>query len=152
MSADATQWECTHSLFTKARRSDAWAYWSDLPNHAAWEPGVERIEVDGPLATGTAGRTISGGYTQEWTLTEVVDGRRFEITGLTPDGEGSLSFAWDFEDEASGTRMTQRIRARGPRVAEHLAELRQMEAAAPAGLARLAAALDRLAEERWHGG
>jgi hypothetical protein len=30
----------------RARRADAWAYWSDLRNHVRFEPGVERIELD----------------------------------------------------------------------------------------------------------
>jgi hypothetical protein len=69
--------------------------------------GFERIELDGPFATGTTGRsTITAGYTQEWQLTDVVRGRRFVITGGTPDGAGLLSFAWEFEDEGAGTRMT----------------------------------------------
>jgi hypothetical protein len=32
-------------------------FWSDLRNHMRLEPGVERIELDGPFATGTTGRT-----------------------------------------------------------------------------------------------
>ena len=40
----------------RARCADAWAYWSDLRNHVRFEPGVERIELDGPFATG---RTVA---------------------------------------------------------------------------------------------
>ena len=138
-------WEFEHSIYTNARRKDAWDYWSDMRNHASMEPGVERIELDGPFATGTRGRTIATAFQQEWELTEVIDGRRFVITGLTPDGDGALSFAWEFEDEGTGTRMTQRISAYGPQVEEHLEEFRQMEVNAPKGMARLAAELDRLA-------
>ncbi len=139
------EWEFEHSIFTNARRKDAWVYWSDIRNHARMEPGVERIELDGPFATGTTGRTITADFQQEWALTEVIDERRFVVTGLTPDGDGALSFAWEFEDEGAGTRMTHRISASGPQVKEHLDELRQMEVSAPNGMARLAAELDRLA-------
>jgi hypothetical protein len=137
-------WEFQYSIFTNTRRKDVWKYWSDMRNHVAMEPGVETIELDGPFVTGTTGRTIGAGFTQEWKLTEVTEGRRFVITGLTPNGNGALSFAWEFEDEGSGTRMTQRISAYGPQVEEHLKELRQMEVNAPKALARLAAELDRL--------
>jgi hypothetical protein len=145
------EWNFEHSVSTIAGRQDAWDYWSDLRNHTRMEPGVERIELDGPFATGTTGRTIGTGYTQEWKLTEVVAGRRFVITGLTPDGEGALSFAWEFEDEGTGTRMTQRIHAHGPQVEEHLESFRQLEAGAPQGMLRLAAELDRHAREKGQG-
>ena len=138
-------WEFEHSIFTNARRKDVWVYWSDMRNHARMEPDVERIELDGPFATGTTGRTIATAFQQEWELTEVIDGRRIVITGLTPDGDGALSFAWEFEDEGTGTRMTQRISAYGPQVEDQLEEFRQMELNAPKGMARLAAELDRLA-------
>ena len=141
------EWEFEHSIITKAHRSDAWAYWSELQNHARFEPGVERIELDGPFVTGMTGRTISSGLTQEWQLTEVIEGRRFVITGFTPDGSGALSFAWDFDVGGGGTRMTQRIRAYGPQLEEYREVFDQMAANAPGGMARLAAQLDRLAGE-----
>jgi len=145
-----TEWQFEHSLFTIANRNDAWAYWSDMRNHATMEPGVERIELDGPFTTGTTGRTIAKDFTQEWELVDVVDGRCFTVIGWTPDGQGSLSFTWEFEDEGGGTRMTYRIRATGPEVGAHLEEFRAMEVRAPEGMADLAAALDRLAQEKGH--
>lgn len=143
----AAEWEFEHSIFTIAGSRDAWAYWTDMRNHEE-EPGVKSIELDGPFETGTTGRTIATDFTQEWELTEVAEGRRFIITGLTPDGNGSLSFAWHFEDEGSGTRMTQRIRATGPEVEENMEVFRQMEVHAPDAMAHLAAQLDRVAEQR----
>lgn len=144
-----SEWKFAHSIFTHANRMDAWTYWSDMNNHM--EPGVKRIELDGPFETGTTGRTIAEAFTQEWTLTDVVGGKRFVVTGYTPGDEGSLSFAWAFEDEDGGTRMTQTIRATGPDVDEHPEEFRQMEADAPQAMAQLAAKFDRLAEEEWCG-
>lgn len=141
------EWAFEHAVVTRARRADVWTYWSDLRNHARMEPGVERIELDGPFATGTTGRTIATVFTREWWLADVVPERRFVITGLTPDGAGSLSFAWEFEDDKAGTRMTQRITATGPQVEEYLEVFRQMEVGAPAGMARLAAELDRLTQD-----
>ena len=141
------EWSCVHSLVTTARRRDVWDFWTDLRNHQRLERGVERVELDGPFATGTRGRTVTADYTQEWTLDDVVDGRRFAIVGLTPDGAGALRFAWELEDEGTGTRLTQRISAYGPRLEEHADELRVLEANAPNGMARLAAELDHLAGE-----
>ena len=141
-----SEWECEQSAVTEARRSIVWAYWSDLSNHAKMEPGVEKIELDGPFATGTTGRTISTEFQQEWTLTDVVEERRFGITGITPDGSGTLSFSWDFEDAEDGTRITYRIRADGPQVDDHLSVFHHMESSAPKALAQLASDLDQLAQ------
>ena len=143
-------WEFEHSIYTEAKRKDAWDYWSNMDNHAKMEPGVIRIEVDGPFETGTTARTVTKDHTQELEITEVVEGRRFTVTGYTPDGSGSLSFTWSFEDEGEGTRMTHRIRATGPDVEEHPEEFHQMEQRAPEGMAKLVAELDRLAKEEWN--
>ena len=140
-----SEWIFEHAVVTSARREDAWAYWSDMRNHARMEPGIERIELDGPFATGTIGRTITSDYTQEWQLLDVVEGRQFIVIAYTPDGAGTLSFAWEFDDHGNGTRLTQRIRAQGPQVEEHLEQLRFMEASAPHAMARLAVTLDHLA-------
>ena len=140
-------WEFKHSIFTKADKQKAWAFWSDINNHAKMEPSIARIELDGPFASGTKGRTVTGEYIQEWRLTEVIEGERFIITGIIQDGNGKLSFAWDFEDEGSGTRMTQTIEATGPQVEEYLDVLHEIEASAPKNMLRLAAELDRLAGE-----
>jgi hypothetical protein len=140
-------WEFEHSVFTHANRMTAWHYWSDIRNHARMEPAVIRNELDGPFATGTIGRTITHDHTQEWELTEVLDGERFIMTGYTPDGAGALSFAWTFSDEGAGTRLTQRISAYGPEVDNYIGLFRQMEAHAPEAMARLAADLDRIARE-----
>jgi hypothetical protein len=140
-------WEFTHSVLTNASRMDAWLYWSDFRNHALMEPAIVSVEFDGPFATGATGRTTTKEFTQEWTLTEVIVGERFTITGVTADGAGALSFSWEFTDEGSRTRMTQRISAYGPDVANYMDVFRQMEAHAPEGMARLAVELDRLARE-----
>lgn len=137
-------WEFQHSVTTIAAPEDAWRYWTDLNNHARMEEGVERIELDGPFAAGTTGRTVTSGFEQEWTLTEVIEGRRFVILGVTQDGRGSLSFAWDFNEDGEGTRLTQQIRATGPDVEHQMPFFREMERHAPSAMDRLAAELDRL--------
>lgn len=139
-------WEFEHSIYTEANRKQAWHYWSNVDNHAKMEPGVKRIELDGPFKTGTTGRTVTEEYTQEWKLTEVTEGERWVLTGHTPDGEGTLSFTWEFEDEDGGTRMTQLIKASGPLVKEYPEEFRRMEENAPEAMAKLAEELDRLTE------
>jgi len=140
-------WEFEHSIYTEAKKKDAWDYWSDFNNHVRLEPGVNRIELDGPVETGTTGRTVTESYTQEWKLTEVIEGKRIVITGHNRDG--ILSFTWDFKEEGSGTRMTQQIKASESLVDEYPEEFHQMEKHVPGAMARLAEELDRLASEEW---
>ena len=105
-----------------------------------------KIELDGPFRTGTKGRTLMGDSQQEWELSEVIFEKRFVTTGRTEGFE--LSFAWDFEDAGTGTRMTQTIRAEGPadQMEKWQQTLRQMEINAPQGMKKLAAKLDQLNE------
>lgn len=138
-------WEFRHSVTTAARPEVAWDFWTDMDNIARMEEGVERIELDGPFAAGTRGRTVTADYQQEWTLAEVVQGRRVVLAGETADGRVSMRFAWDFEPDGGGTRLTQHIRATGPGVADQLPIFRGMERHAPAAMDRLAAELDRVA-------
>ena len=141
------KWEFEHSIYTIASRKDAWEYWSDVENHANMEPGVECIELDGSFVTGTTGRTIMRDYTQEWELTEVIERVRWKMTGFTPDGKGKLSFTWEFEDDETGTRMTQRITANETLVAQYPDELQMIKDNAPSAMEKLAKELDRLAKE-----
>lgn len=138
-------WEFKQSLFTNLSRRLAWAFWSDMQNHAEMEDVT--IELDGPFQTGTKGRTITTNSQQEWVLSDVINEKRFVITGR--EAGFKLSFAWDFEDEGTGTRMTQLISADGPDAEMKKWEdtLRQMEINAPKGLEKLVAELDRLSSD-----
>ena len=113
-----------------------------MQNHAEMES--VKIELDGPFQTGTMGRTITANSRQEWELSEVIHEKRFVTTGRESGFE--LRYAWDFDDEGTGTRMTQTISAKGP---EELMKkwddtLRQMEIDAPKGMEQLVAKLNRL--------
>lgn len=138
------EWRCEQSAVTTASRMAAWSYWTNMDHHVELEPGVEKIEVDGPFVTGTTGRTTTAGLQQEWRLTDVVEGRRFGIMGFTADQRGTLTFSWELEDEDAGTRIIYRIAAQGPDVDQHTEVFRQLEATAPEGLALVIAALDDL--------
>lgn len=137
-------WHLEHALVTVTDRDRAWEFWSDMQNHADMEGVV--IELDGPFRTGTRGRTISSHHTQEWELSEVVPKKRFVVTGR--DGDFSLSFAWDFHDDGTGTKMIQRIYAEGPPTAMEKWKdvFRQMKETAPQNMRRLADRLDGLSQ------
>ncbi|MEV7660480.1 SRPBCC family protein [Paenarthrobacter sp. NPDC089316] len=46
-------WDYEHSIQTSAAPEDIWRLWADVENWGDWNPGVERIEIDGPFAPGT---------------------------------------------------------------------------------------------------
>jgi hypothetical protein len=121
-----------------------WSYWTDMDRHVELEDGVKEIEVDGPFVTGTTGRTTADGFTQEWELIDVEEGVRFGILGLTPDGRGTLTFAWEFSDADGGTRIDYSISAQGPDVDQYMDVFKGLESNAPKGLAVLVAALNDL--------
>ena len=138
----SNSWEFKQSLFTNLSRSRAWAFWSDMQNHARLE--AVTIELDGPFHSGTKGRTITQNSRQEWWLDDVIHEKRFVVTG--EEAGVQLSFAWEFDDEGTGTRMTQVIRATGPasEMKKWHDTLRQMEVNAPKGLEKLANELNSL--------
>lgn len=138
-----TDWEFKHSMFTQAKKKDAWAFLSDMSNQVRLESAVENIELDGPFMTGTKGRTIMKEYTQEWKLDQVIEGEQFTIVGHNPDL--TLSFSWIFQEEGSGTRLSQHIQAKSSQVEKYQEIFRGMEANVPQQMKRLGEELDRLA-------
>ena len=78
------EWSFEHTIFTNARRRIAWAYWSDLRNHAEMEPGVEKIELDGPCAktslTSRAARDVATRLDRR----SLHPGCRFRMNGASP--------------------------------------------------------------------
>ncbi len=137
-------WEYQHTVMTRACRKDAWAYCTNFDNAARMEPGVERIELDGPFASGTTGRTVTLAYTQSWELQDVVWEEQYTILGRTPDG-GFMRFTWTFEEMEAGTRLTQLIRAGGEQLEAHRDALHQMEEGVVPSMSKLVQALDALA-------
>ncbi|NAS13308.1 SRPBCC family protein [Poritiphilus flavus] len=138
-----TNWEFKHSVYTRAKRKTAWDFLTDMSNQLRMEPGIEDIELDGPFANGTNGRTIAKTHTQEWQLSEVIEGQQFTITGQTPEQELSLSFSWEFEDEGAGTRLTQTIKGSAADISAYQEIFHGMEENAPKQMARLVEELDQ---------
>ena len=46
-------WEYEHAVEAAAAPEAVWRLWSDVENWGTWNPGIERIEIDGPFAAGT---------------------------------------------------------------------------------------------------
>lgn len=137
-----TTWDFEYSINTRASRKTAWDFLSDMSNQVRMEPGIENIELDGAFATGTKGRTITKASTQEWELSEVVEEKRFTITGHTENGDMTLSFSWEFRDKGTGAHLTQHIRATGPQLANYMETFKGMEEHVPKRMAVLKEELD----------
>jgi len=47
-------WSTSHSAETAAPAEAIWRLWADVPGWREWNPDIERIEIAGPFAPGTA--------------------------------------------------------------------------------------------------
>jgi uncharacterized protein YndB with AHSA1/START domain len=54
-------WEYEYAIETEAAPSALWRFWSDIAGWPAWNDGIEKIEVDGPLEPGTTFRMTPPG-------------------------------------------------------------------------------------------
>ncbi|MEU8435944.1 SRPBCC family protein [Streptomyces sp. NPDC029216] len=45
-------WTYEHTIETTATPGAVWRLWADVKNWGDWNPGIERIEIDGPFAVG----------------------------------------------------------------------------------------------------
>ncbi len=71
-------WNYEHAVETGVAAPALWRYWSDIAGWPAWNEGIEKIEVDGPLEPGTAFRmTPPGQEPIEMRIAEVVPGLMF---------------------------------------------------------------------------
>ena len=68
------------------------------------------------------------------------------MIGFTPDGRGSLTFFWRFEEDALGVKITYRLTALGPDVKNHVEIFEGMGERMPEALTTLAGWLKDFAE------
>jgi len=106
---------------------------------------VDAIEIDGPFATGTHGRTFSKSSGRlEWQIVQAAPGTamiEFPLAGAVG------RFRWTFEDVGGRTRMTQRCSLEGERAVEYVAIGPSLEAGIPAGMRKLAESIENAAGE-----
>src|SRR5436305_7799141 len=103
-------WTFEHSVECDATVEFAWTYWTHVPNWRL-DTDVESVEIDGPFATGTRGRTHSkSSGVVNWEIVEAEPGRAVIETALPG---AVLRFCWRFEEATGGTRMTQRCLLEG---------------------------------------
>ena len=102
------------SLETSAAPEKVWRIWSDTSTWPSWNPDVQEVRLDRPLAAGATGtmRTKSGG-THRISIDDVQQGRSFV---LQSDGvpASRLRFKCEVAPLAAGSRISQSLTLTGP--------------------------------------
>jgi hypothetical protein len=115
-------WRKEESVEARAQPGFAFRYWTNVENMTA-DPGIERVETDGPYRVGMRGRThLAGGGTTDWVVAEVEPERRVVIEVALSDA--SLQFELRFEERVGGgSVLTQQISLFGPNAAAYLKQV-----------------------------
>ena len=139
-------WKFEHSVECRVSRDFAWQFWTNVDNWAVVDPGVDSVKLDGPFAVGSRGVTKTGDYPPiEWQITEVEDGKRALIEVPVPGAVAK--FLWTFADAAGGgTHITQQVSIEGEQDEQYAETFgKEMEGGMPAGMQRLADAIEAAA-------
>jgi hypothetical protein len=140
-------WSCEHSVDCATEQNFAWAFWTNVANWAVVDPGIESITLDGPFAVGANGATKQPGLDPiPWKIVEVEEGESAVIEIAVPGAVGK--FHWRFAPIANGTRITQRVTMEGEQAEVYAQSIGvQMEKEMPAGMQRLAEAIEATSED-----
>ena len=139
-------WTFEYSVECKVDRDFAWRYWTNISNWPLVDPSVESATLYGSFQSGAQGTTKPrGGEAVHWHLEDVYAGRSAVVV-IHLSG-AALRFAWRFEDrEVRSVRMTQRASIEGERAQDYVsAAAPELEKGMPAGMRRLADAMEQLA-------
>ena len=109
-------WTYEHSLETVAKAETIFEIIRDVGRWPEWNQGVERIDLDGPFATGTTGvMVIPDQGSLSFRLAWVGEGRGFEDETEIPGAEVVVRVRHSLEPLAGGgTRITYRATVEGP--------------------------------------
>ncbi|WP_163507458.1 SRPBCC family protein [Fodinicola acaciae] len=90
-----------------------WRVVTDVANWPAWDPHEEAARLDGPFAAGTTGWSKPrGGPATDWTITEVVERRKWSSECPLPGGK--LSGDNTFEQVGDKVLCRKTVHVRGP--------------------------------------
>jgi uncharacterized protein YndB with AHSA1/START domain len=107
-------WQFEESVQAFASRELVWSLWIDLAGWPSWNPGVGRVELDGPVTEGATGTIrAAGGPTSALKVVKIEPGRRL----VTEASERlfRLRFEQELADGDGGQlRITHRARMSGP--------------------------------------
>ena len=106
-------WEFEHSVQAPVTRERVWALWTDVPGWPAWNPGVARAELNGPVAEGATGTVrAAGGPASTLKVVEIEPDRRL----VTEASERLMRLRFEFEladTDGGQLRVTHRVRMTG---------------------------------------
>src|SRR5262245_10219140 len=119
--AERPTWEMEESVEARAEPAFAFQYLASIENMAA-DPGIERVETDGPYRDrlGMRGKTyLKGGGSTDWVVSAVEPDRRFVIDVALRDA--FLRFDFRFKERpGGGSVVSQRVSLFGPNASEYL--------------------------------
>ncbi|MHB8614123.1 MAG: SRPBCC family protein [Candidatus Dormibacteraceae bacterium] len=109
-------WTYQHSIETSAGAETIFQILRDVSRWSEWNPGVERIDLDGPFATGTSGvMVIPDQGSLSFRLTWVGDGQGFEDETEIPGAGVLVRVRHTLAPlKPGGTRITYRASVEGP--------------------------------------
>lgn len=109
-------WTYEHSIETAASAETIFEILRDVSYWSEWNPGVERIDLDGPFATGTSGVMVMPDQgSLSFRLAWVGEGRGFEDETEIPEAGVIVRVRHSLEPlVAGGTRITYRATVEGP--------------------------------------
>jgi hypothetical protein len=139
-------WSFEFTVQCAASRDFAWQFWTDVRNWPVVDPSVESASIDGPFRSGARGTTRPrGADLVHWQLADVREGHSAVVIITVPGA--ALRFSWKFEDsDAGGVRLTQQASLEGDRAQDYMAAIvPQMEKGMPAGMRKIAAAIEHAA-------
>ncbi|HEV3360147.1 MAG TPA: SRPBCC family protein [Pseudonocardiaceae bacterium] len=100
----------------RANAADVWRIVTDVNNWPSWDPHEEAARLDGEFVEGATGWSKPhGGPGTQWTITEVIEGRRWASECPLPGGK--LAGGNEFTDLGDGrVRCAKTVEVYGPLV------------------------------------
>jgi len=114
----SAMWTYEHRIETAAKAVTIFEILRDTSRWSEWNPGVERIELDGPFATGTSGvMVIPDQGSLSFRLAWVGEGQGFEDETEIPGAAVLVRVRHSLEPlPDGGTRIIYRATVEGPAV------------------------------------
>ncbi|MEY9852139.1 hypothetical protein ABH923_001817 [Leifsonia sp. EB41] len=140
-------WTTQETAVTALPRDHVWEAVRDLHTGELTYDGADRFELHGPFAVGTELTVTPDGQDPIRSRIEVLEeGRSYaDVTDL---GDVRLTFRYDLDDDAAGTRVRYSLTIDGPAADAVAPELGpQISADFPESLAALLAEAERRAEQ-----
>jgi hypothetical protein len=140
-------WTTQVTAVTSLPRDRVWEAVRDLHAGALTYEGADRFELHGPFALGTELTVTPAGQDPIRSRIEVLEQAR-TYADVTDLGDVRLTFRYDLEDDATGTRVRYALTIDGPAADAVAPELGpQISADFPESLAALLAEAERRAEQ-----